>query len=178
MACLKFPLSPFAPLHSAVPATSESFQMKNFILAALAAFALTACANPALLPLPIPLTPLTPAQLIAQIDAQCVIVKSALVLAPTMPGVSAGVLASLPNITGSVNTVCAATATLNAASLQTLVDTALPAILTIVEAVPNPDPNVRAAITGIQLAQILLPGLIAQAKAIVPVIVVPAVPVA
>ena len=149
--------------------------MKKLIIAALAAFALTACGT-APSPLPIPL--LTPAQLIAQIDAQCVIVKSALVLAPTMPGVSAGVLASLPNITGSVNTVCAATATLNAASLQTLVDTALPAILTIVEAVPNPDPNVRAAITGIQLAQILLPGLIAQAKAIVPVIVVPAVPVA
>jgi hypothetical protein len=102
-------------------------------------------------------------QIHAQVQAQCSIIQTGLSVALLSPGAN---LTSLTDVSKTVNSVCAADATLDAASLQTLIDTALPAILAIAKNVPNPDPQVQAVIDGVTLAQALLPVMVAQIKAL------------
>jgi len=129
------------------------------IVIALFAILLAGCAGA-------PIQPLTPAQIVAQINTQvCPSVK--LILADLQtPGLvtDPALLAKLPTVQNDVTAVCADGATLNAASLQTLATSALPIVLDVVKAVPGPQQD--AAIAGITAAQILLPILIAQVQAL------------
>ncbi|MDB5777629.1 MAG: hypothetical protein JWP38_3762 [Herbaspirillum sp.] len=136
--------------------------MKKTLIAILAGFALllSGCAAPGAAP--------TPAQILSQLNTQvCPGLVAAGPILTTLPGVSDTDKALLAKASADVSKVCAAGATLNPADLQTLAASSLPVVLGIVQALPA-FPQQAAIVTGIGAAQILLPILIAQVKAIVP----------
>jgi hypothetical protein len=111
-------------------------------------------------------TQLTPTQIITQINTQvCPVMTAALTVASTLPQPTPATATALADVAKINTQVCAAGAQLNSASLQTLVTSALPVLLGVVEAAPVKTPEVTAAIDGITIAQAVLPLIIAQVKA-------------
>ncbi|PUA17248.1 hypothetical protein [Glaciimonas sp. PCH181] len=133
--------------------------MKRFVIATLAVVVLliSGCA--------LPVQPLTPAQIVAQVNMQVCQVIPAILVGVQTPGlaIDPSLQAKIPIAQKDITDVCSAGATINPANLQTLATSALPIILEIVKAVPGPQQD--TAVATITAAQILLPILIAQIQA-------------
>jgi hypothetical protein len=138
--------------------------MKKLFLAVLAvSLALAGCATTQA---PIVIAPITPAQLLTQINTVvCPVYDATATAIETTPGVDPAVATSLQAQSAKVDKVCALSATLDATNLQTLADSSVPVILAIAESLP-PSPQRDAAIAAITIAKTMLPVLIAQVKAI------------
>ncbi|PUA19565.1 hypothetical protein [Glaciimonas sp. PCH181] len=133
--------------------------MKRFVIATLAVLVLliSGCA--------LPVQPLTPAQIVAQVNTQVCQVIPAILVGVQTPGlaIDPALQAKIPIVQKGIADVCTAGVTIDPANLQTLATSALPVILEIVKAVPGPQQD--TAVATITAAQILLPILIAQIQA-------------
>lgn len=137
--------------------------MKLAIFAVLALSLLVGCAsNPAL--------PQTPQQILAQVNTQvCPVVTAAISVIPQLDGISVDAKTEAAKAGAKVTAVCAqisaVTGHIGASDLEDLAKNALPTVLGILMAVPDPNPTVVAAKNAILIGQALLPVLIAQIKA-------------
>lgn len=110
----------------------------------------------------------SPAQIAAQVcpPLQATLTSlQGLILAPSA-------MADIALASTAVNTVCALGSTVNLANLQTIVATALPALVTVVKASPLTVAQQNAIILDLSVAQIIISGALAVAT---PVPVTPAV---
>lgn len=83
-------------------------------------------------------------------------------LIATIPNVSPKVKSDLLDAAPIVAAACANGSTLNSATTQTLIATGFPLILDIAAALPA-TPEVKVVIADIELAQVILPGILALA---------------
>lgn len=132
--------------------------MKLIIAALLAIATLAGCA--------IPVRQASPAQILTQINMVICPGSQAVLTTLQIPGliINPSLAAQLPMLQRDAAAVCADGASLNSANLDTLLTSSLPIILSIVQAVPGPQQ--APAIAAIAAAQLLLPILIAQVKAL------------
>lgn len=136
--------------------------MYKIAFALFAAIALLAgCGtNPVLIqPVPLP-------QLIAQFNNQFCPASKLILADLQLPGLvlPPGAAGKLPKVAKDLGVVCAAGVTLNATNVQTIIDSSLPDLLSIVELIPGP--NQGTAIAAITAAQILMPLIKAQVQAL------------
>lgn len=86
-------------------------------------------------------------------------------LVATIPNMSPKITQDIALAKPIVDTVCANPNSVDTANLQTLLATGFPLVLDIASAIPT-TPEVKLVIADIQIAQVVIPGLIAAAQPI------------
>jgi hypothetical protein len=137
--------------------TTKGHTMKKLFAIAIL-LTLSACVTA-----PVPLAPLTPVQVAAQV---CPPVQVALGSLQMLVGLPLGAQADLAAAVPLVAAVCSAGATANPASLQSLAQTALPLVLGVVKASALTAADQNNIVLAVGAAQIV----IAAASEIVPVV--------
>jgi hypothetical protein len=135
--------------------------MKRIITAALVAafaLALAGCASQQ--------TTKTADQIRAQVAIACPVIQVALTSTQAMGTDLAGSLQTdLGTTSDLVSTICAANATLDTTNVQTLIQTAFPALMRDIQATNLAADKKQAAITAIALAQIALTAVVQLSSA-------------